>query len=253
MSKLVRSLIADVFELAFYQNGKIAITSETLTDGDIEVKVSKNEVKGGRGNGKIATLHSGRDINVKCTDPCFDYNILALNLGQEIVVGKGVAHCMTRKYEVKKTTGDKLGITLEETPLDLKELEIYYKGEKLTTTTDYTITTKAIEFTGSKLKEHDNVTVRPYSYESDEDAERISINASTYAEGGKLVLETLEKDTNEKAIARIQYVFPSAQPAGDFTVSTKSEVKESPTPLEFSINKPDDSDEIGYILRIPIK
>ena len=233
---LQRRLIADVFELSFWQDDQIAITSETLTDGKITVEVNSTDVKGGRGNFKIATLHSGRDITIECNDPCFDYNILALNLGQDVITGKGIGYCMTRKYKVKNKK-----IVLEEIPYNASEVVMYYKGELLEPVTDYEISSTdniTVTFSKPEVEDEQYVTVRPYRFETDDDSEIISINSNTYAKGGKLVLETLEKNTNEESVARIQYVFPSAQPDGNFEVDTQSEVQASSTPLKFTVNKP---------------
>lgn len=258
MERKQRRLIVDVFELVFYQNDRIALTSETLTDGNITVEVNETEVRGGRGNFRIATLHSGRDITVECNDPCFDYNTLALSLGQDVITESGIGYCMVRKYKVKENADGDFTFILEEIPKFVDtDLEMFYETVKIPadkytySEVDNSITLKSADF--PKMQLHDVVTVNPYRYETDEDSEIINIDATTFAEGGKLVLETLEKDTKEKATARIQYVFPTAVMSGNFEVNTQSEVQASPTPLKFTVIKPEDSDEIGYIIRIPIK
>lgn len=248
--KIGRRLIADVFDLAFKQNGKIAITSETLTDAGIDFEVTEKEITGGRGNGRIATLYSNRKVNVKATDPVFDYNVLALNLGQNIVTGAGVGYQMKQKLKVTLNASAK-EITLAETPIKTTDIEIYHNGTQLETS-KFTVSAKKVTITDTSVNENDLITVMPYSYMTAATAEKISITSDTYAEGGELVLETLEIDDKKRPVAKLQYIFYNATPSGKFSVNTKSERDAAPTTLEFAIDKPEHTNEIGYIIRIPI-
>lgn len=244
-------LIADVFDMVFFQGTEVAYTSDTLTDTNIDIKVSEKEVRGGKGNGIIATLHSGRDITVKVTDPVAKLSTVALQLGQDIVTGAGIGYCMVQKKTVK-TVESALQITLDKTPLVPANVQIEFQGTKLTYTTDYTVTGTVVAFVGSKVKAEDNVSVLPYTYTSDVTSERISIQADVYAKGGKLVLQTIEIDETETPIANLFYVFANAIPTGNITIATKSERDANASDFELKVIKPSDSDEVGYILREPI-
>lgn len=252
IKKEQRTLIADVFDAAFYQGGKLGFTSDTLTDASIEVKVNEKEVRGGKGNGLIATLHSGRDITIKMTDPVFRFETLAMQLGQDIVIKEGIGYCMIR-YKTVEDKGGKLGITLDKQPLDQTKVELYCKGEKLTETTDYKISGLEVEFTTGKVKALDKITVNPYAYKSEADSEVIEISSDVFASGGKLVLETIELNEKEIPTARLFYVFENALPTGNFSINSKAEKDASPLAVELKIAKPADDTKVGYILREPIK
>lgn len=247
MSKLQRTLIADVFDAAFYQGDRLAFVSDTLTDAGIDVKVNEKEVRGGKGNGLIATLHSSRDITVKLTDPVFRFETLAMQLGTDIVTGEGIGYCMIRYYPVKVESAKKQ-ITLEKLPLKATDVELFHKGEKLKAE-DYVITDSVVEFKSDKVKELDKITVYPYAYRTNASARLIEINSDTFATGGKLVLETIEINEKEIPTARLFYVFENALPTGNFSINSKSEKDASPVELELKIAKPADSSKVGYILR----
>lgn len=246
-----RRLIADVFDAVFFQEDVVAFTSDTLQDGNIEVSVGETEVRGGKGNGKIATLHSGRDITVTLTDPVFKYSTLAMQLGQDIVTGAGVGYVMPKKYTVALDGAD-LKITLEKEPKDATKLKLSIDGTALVVTTDYTLAGNVVTIIKVGVAEGDIVDVEPYAYTTAVTSERIAIDDKTFAKGGKLVLQTIEIDTEENPVSNLFYVFYSAQPSGNFSVNTASEREASATEIELTITKPDSGDEIGYILREPI-
>jgi hypothetical protein len=247
MAKTIgKRLIADVFDLAFFQDGKIAIVAEDLQSGNIEIKVNEKKVKGGKGNATICTLHSDRDISVKAENPVFDYGVLATNLGSDVVVGNHIAYTQRTKTKVR-VDGTTKFIMLGREPLPTEELSVYHKFAQLTKNTDYTISGKLITFLKTDVLEADAVQVDPYKYRTNATAKKISINANTYAKAGTLVLTTYEIDTETNKENQIQFVFPNASPTGNFTVNTKAEVDAASQALEFTINKPDGSDEVGYI------
>lgn len=246
-----RKLIADVFDVAFYHDDVIAFTSDTLTDANIEVAVNETEVRGGKGNGLIATLHSGRDITITITDPIFKLETLALQLGQDIITGAGVGYTTLEKLAVVLEVADKI-ITLPKTPKYPAKLKVSLDGVDLIETTDYTLSGTTITITKVGVEVEDIIEVQPYAYDTSATSEKIVIDNKTYAIGGKLVLSTLETDTEEKPTANLFYVFHSAQPSGNFTVNTTSEKEANATEIELKVLKSVTSDEIGYILREPI-
>lgn len=246
-----KHIIADVFTLDFFQNDIPAISCDALTDSGIEIKADVKEVKGGQGNNLIATIHSSRNVTVTANDPTFDFGILATNLGSSVVVGEGIAYCPRETYTAK-TDSDKIKVTLKKTPLNPDKIIVYGSdGTKLTKTTDYTISAGVIEFVGNKIKDNDVVYVEAYAYTTSATAERISIGANTYASGGKLVLTTIEINSDEMPVAKIQFVFPNAKPSGDVKIDTKAERDAVQNNLQFNVLKGSGTDELGYVIREP--
>lgn len=241
-------LIADVFEVLLIKDNGDVLASSTIQTANIDIKVKENEVRGGRGNNILYTLHSGRDILVTLDDPEFRYDILATQLGSTVVTGAGTAYAPSKWYtlDASKT------ITLDGTPL-AGSLVIYdATGKKLVITTDYTVATGVVTFVAAGLVQGSKVEVRTYQYTTSTTTESIDIDATKFATGLQLVLETIEIDEDENVTHKIQYQFPNATPDGNFKIDTKAERTGSSNQMVMKIIKPKDSDLVGTVLRIPV-
>lgn len=245
--------VADVFDaiLKSKTTGEVIATT-TLQTGNLEVSVSENEIRGGKGNQLLGVLHVSRDINIALTDAEFKYEWLAKQLGQDVKTGAGIAYAMPKWYTVVDNAGDK-EITLDETPTSIDSIAMYDKtGAKLTKTTDFTLDTKVITITKTGINAGDKVEVRTYTYETPATTQTIEIDNSVFAEGVELVLETIEITGDEIPKFRVQYQFDSAVPAGNFSIQTSSERSAQAQQFDLRVLKPTDSDIVGRIVRIPI-
>jgi len=236
----------NIFKVLLVDDDGTVFARTTLTDADIDVKVDTKEIKGGEGNDIIGILHSGRDIDIKLTDPVFRYDWLARSLGQSIVTGAGVGYAMPKWYTA--VTGIK--ITVDETPLTTGHGMKIFKADG-TEVTGFTISSKDVTFP-SGVVIGDKLEVRTYKYNTSASTQTITIDNKIFAKGTKCIMECLEIDGDEKPVCKLQYQFDRAVPTGNFAINTKSEKGANGQSFELKIMKPSDSDVIGRIMKIPV-
>lgn len=247
------AVIADVFDMVFLDNKGDVVATDTLVDANIEVTVTQNDVRGGKGNQLLGVLHADRDINITTNDASFRYEFLAKQFGADIKTGAGVAYAMPRWYQVEDD-GTATYITLEHVPLSEDELQIYNEeGQKIT---GFTLKENEVEFVGAtpSVEPGESVEVRTYTYQTTPETQEFEIDNKVFAKGGKLILETIEVDpSTEEVLAKIQYEFFNAIPTGEITVSTASERTAQSQPFNLRIVKPKTSSVVGVVKRIPVK
>jgi hypothetical protein len=244
--------VADVFDalLRDKATGEIFATT-TLTEANINVEVQKNDIRAGKGNNRLGTLHTSRDITVEMTDVSFKYDFLARQLGQEIVTGAGVAYAFPKFYSVEDSSGQ-LQITLDK-PVSAADpaLALFTAdGQKIT---GATVSGNVVNLSGASptLSAGQDVEVRTYKYDTDPQTKLIKIDNSVFAKGVELILQTYEIDGEENILNIIQWQFPNAVPQGNFTVNTQSERNAVSSSFNLDIIKPKDSTVVGEILLIP--
>jgi hypothetical protein len=244
------SLIADIFQAQLIDDTGAIFATSTLQTADIDVKVTESEVRGGRANALIAILHSNRDISVKLADVTFRKEWIAKQLGKTISTGAVTAWAEPKWYTAATTTG--VTISLDQTPLTTNSgIAIYKADGTLIAGTAYTVATKTVTFTTGVVA-GDVVEVRGYKYTTGATAETISIDNTSFGDGVKLILTTLEIDEDETPLANIQWQFDEALPSGSFTFNTKKERDAIVQNMDLRIIKPKTSTEIGRVIRIPL-
>lgn len=247
-------LIADVFDVVLIdKTTRDVICTTTLQNADIEVSVTENDVRGGKGNTLLAVIHASRDINLNLTDAEFRYDWLAKQLGQNITTGAGVGYAMPVWDTVIDGGASVPKITLAETPVATNsDLAIHdSSGVKVT---GYSVTGASVDFTGAtpSIAIGDKVEVRTYKYDSVATTESIALDGSVFATGVEAILETLEIDSNEVAKYKLQYQFDNTIPSGNFSISTASERQASTQQFNLRVIKPETTDVVGRVLRMPI-
>lgn len=245
------AFIADVFDVTLIDttSGDVIATT-TLQDANIDVKVTENEIRGGKGNTLLGTLHVSRDITISLTDIEFKYEWLAKQLGQNVLTGAGVAYRAPKWYTVTGTTT--LTITLDKAPSDPASIAIYDKtGKKLVLTTDYTVSTSTVTIIKAGILSGEQVEVRTFAYATDATTQTINFDSAVFSNGVKAILETVEIDGDEKISHTIQYQFDSAVPDGNFQVQTKSDRNAATQAFGLKVIKPKTSTVVGRLLRFP--
>jgi hypothetical protein len=245
---IIMAFIADVFDVTLIDSttGDV-IASTTLQDASIDVKVTENEIRGGKGNTLLGTLHVSRDITLSLTDVEFRYDWLAKQLGQDVQTGAGVAYATTKFY----TLDSNKKITLDKTPSDSTTLAIYKVDGTKVASADYTYATGAVTFTGSGYAVGDQVEVRTYAYATDATTQTIQFDSKVFANGVKAILETVEIDGDETITHTLQYQFDSAVPDGNFQIQTKSDRNAATQAFGLKVIKPKTSTVVGRLLRFP--
>lgn len=243
------ALIADVFDVTLIDtdtNDVIATT--TLQEANIEVSVSENEVRAGKGNVLIATLKVSRDIAISLTDAEFKYDWLAKQLGQDVKTGAGIAYAAPKWYTASGTST--ITITLDKTPKSEESLAIYKADGTKVPDANITLSTNTVTFT-TGVTSGEEVEVRTYQYDSPAETQTIEFDSKVFAKGVKAILETVEIDGDETITHTLQYQFDSAVPDGNFTVNTASERNAATQSFNLKVLKPKTSTVVGRLLRFP--
>ncbi|MEX3710877.1 hypothetical protein ABFV99_00585 [Cytobacillus horneckiae] len=246
------AVVADVFDMILIDSDNDVIGTTTLQDGNIEVSVQEQDVRGGRGNQLLGVLHSDRDITINTNDINFRYSWMAKQFGQDIVTGAGKAYAMPKWYLVNDDESQPI-ITLDNTPATVHELAIYTEeGQKVT---GFSVTGEEVDFSGASptVAIGDELEVRTYVYETPAKTEEFVIDNSVFAKGVKAILETIEVDESEEnPTHKVQYEFYKAIPTGNFSISTAAERTAQAFAQNLRVVKPKTSTKVGVVKRIPI-
>ena len=261
----------------------LVFMSENLTSGGIVSSQENTDVRNGQGNGLFAILPGQKDVTVNLTENVFSFEALELNSAAKKSAGAATGNT---GLIVKKagTLNPDVGtgtfatckaVTLEKLPVNAKDIQIqigevvFENVTKDGTTTANEITTgkfmigkdkSGAAYTGSDsaciiLNADDAnklstqaLKIMPYVYKIDakKNAKILTIDAKTFAEGGELWLQTIEKDEKQKATAYVYFVFENAMPEGNFEINTVSEVQ----PNDMTINMRVLPNEDGELYRI---
>lgn len=269
----------------------LVFMSENLTSGGIVSSQENTDVRNGQGNGLFAILPGQKDVTVNLTENVFSFEALELNSAAKkntgaatgntglIVKGAGTLN-PEAGTGATFTTLKMLEIEDKKFPVNAKEVSIYIGEEVLENVTkDGTPNATDISagkfmivkdkggaaYTGSdsafivlhatdaaKLATQ-ALKVMPYVYKTDDKkTTTLTIDAKTFAEGGELWLQTIEKDAKQKATAYVYFVFENAMPEGNFEINTVSEVQ----PNDMTVNMrvlPDQDGNLYKIIREEIK
>lgn len=287
-----KKLLVDVFQAYFYRKdatGKrnLVFMSENLTSGGIVSSQENTDVRNGQGNGLFAILPGQKDVTVNLTENVFSFEALELNSAAKRSAGAATGNTgliVKGAGTVKPVEGTggfaalKL-VTLDKLPVNAQDIQIQIGGEVLeNVTTDKTpvagsVTTGKFMIVKEKggtqydgqgtafIVLHDTdaaklttqaLKVMPYVYKIDKNTQTLTIDAKTFAEGGELWLQTIEKDALQKATAYVYFVFENAMPEGNFEINTVSEVQ----PNDMTVNMrvlPDKDGNLYKIIREEIK
>lgn len=266
-------------------NRNLVFMSENLTSGGIVTSQENTDVRNGQGNGLFAILPGQKDVTVNLTENVFSFEALELNSAGTKKAGadKGVTGLVVKSAGTvapEAGTGTfsqlkMLEIEDKKFPVNAKEVSIQIGDVILTNNTqdtpaaaNVTVGNFAIvkdkngaAYTGAdsafivlhaddanKLATQ-TLKVMPYVYKTDNsNTTTLTIDAKTFAEGGELWLQTIEKDSKQKATAYVYFVFENAMPEGNFEINTVSEVQ----PNDMTVNMrvlPNENGELYKIIR----
>lgn len=269
-------------------NRNLVFMSENLTSGGIVSSQENTDVRNGQGNGLFAILPGQKDVTVNLTENVFSFEALELNSAAKKSAGAATGNtglivkgAGTLKPE--DGTGNFTAckaVTLDKLPVNAKDIQIQIGDSIITNgTNNGTPVTNDVadgKFSVVKNKNGDKydgsgtvclmlsakdaaklttqaLKIMPYVYKTDDaNTTTLTIDAKTFAEGGELWLQTIEKDAKQKATAYVYFVFENAMPEGNFEINTVSEVQ----PNDMTVNMrvlPDQDGNLYKIIREEIK
>ena len=269
-------------------NRNLVFMSENLTSGGIVSSQENTDVRNGQGNGLFAILPGQKDVTVNLTENVFSFEALELNsaakksagaaTGNTGLIVKG-ANTLAQEDGTGSFTACK-AVKLDKLPVNAKDIQIQIGDSIITNgTNNGTPVTNDVadgKFSVVKNKNGDRydgigtvylmlsakdaaklatetLKIMPYVYKIDgNNTQILTIDAKTFAEGGELWLQTIEKDAQQKATAYVYFVFENAMPEGNFEINTVSEVQ----PNDMTVNMrvlPDQDGNLYKIIREEIK
>jgi len=244
------SLIADVFDISLITDAGSIIASTTLSSADVKISVDEKEVRGGKGDALIAILHSARKVEISVSEMTFKWDFIQNQLGKAAATAAVDMWATPKFYTAVSDTGIK--ITLDHTPKnDEADIEIYTTAGVLIADSTYSIATNVVTF-ASGVTEGQIVEVRGYIYSSAATASTVLIDNTSFADGVKCVLTTIEINSDETPEYTIQIQLDECLPSGNFDISTKSARDASVQNFTFKAIKPSTSDTLGRIIRVAV-
>ena len=248
-------LVADVMNALLVTPSGVVVGATCLQSADIEVSLDSSDLRCGQGNGLRTILHSSRDINLSLTDVEWRLEYLGMHLGQEIVTQGAEDDAFIAYHMPIWLTAEESGMDVvinlpEEVAEDGEGDPIFLKvydedGVEVVATHVTDVVTLTDVDAG------DQVRVM-FAYETDEGTEKISIEEGKWPGDLMCVLETLEINDSEQVIAKLQYKFFRVRANGNITLNTTSERTASTQEMGLRVLKPETSDVVGEVIRIPI-
>lgn len=243
MGRIEEQLWLDIFNVTVLDDKNNVICMDALTQADLGIEVSSNEIRGGQGNRLIATVGADKKFDITTSEPVFRMDSLALSMGSEIKDYSGLVYCPPKMYEVKNNTT----ITLEHEPSSKKSIVIYGEdGKKVESSNitwesgkDITLTS----YTGTKARVM-------YQYTAPSGAKSIEINSKNFPSEYKMILEAPIISTGEEITSYIQLVIPKVKPDGSWSLSMSSNREATASEVKWTVLS-DTNGKLGEFIQIP--
>lgn len=205
--------------------------------------------RGGKNNAKRLAFDSNRDSKLKITTQLFDFRIISMLAGADVISGS--ANIFKREeLSIVDNTGNK-EITLTKTPLT-DSITVFPSandgnaGEELVKTTDYTVSGDVLTITKAGVNDGDKFVIY-YQFSSDESAEKISFKTNKFPVTCKIVGDTLIKNEATNQDEPFQMVVYKAKPLADFNLNMASEGDPATLELTFELMSDGSNNFIDYI------
>lgn len=236
-----KGLLLDVFDLYCYdsETNKLLFMSENLTQSSVKGTADESEVRNGRGNNLFATLSSNKTVTIECTTNAFSFDSLAFMAGTTVYTGEGIAYTSTQN--LKLTSGK---LTLSEEPFNVDEVQVFKDGKEVE---NIAVSGTQITITGGE--ESATYRVMPYSFETDAEAETITIKAQDFPSACKVVLNGVIRDQNSKITHIVNFIFDRAKAQNDWAIETSSELSAKDTTLTLKVLNSDGT--LAKIVKTP--
>lgn len=209
--------IFNVFNAYFSVNDVTLLAQENLTNTTISRQVQEAIIRNGIGGKVFSKLEYQPELTVELQSNVMSFEQIAMACGSAIVSGAIEDYTMAKPYDVEADE-----ITLDPVPTADAVIEIVDVGtDKLIPSSNYTLTSGAVTFTGSDKPK--SVKVLPYKTLV-QNAQKIDISSEKFSESGRLVLTTYAVDNKGKVTDKVTIVIPNAKPSSNFTIATSSDI-----------------------------
>lgn len=243
--------IPNVFKMLIIDSKNNVYATDTLQESNLQLETETNDVRGGDANGLLGILHGSKEFTITANDPDWNFEVLALHMGEDIVTGTGVAYAMPDYYEI--TPGVDAGTFEVELPRIPIDGTIKVEKEDGTLIDDVSVITKTVTLTDASLKEGDYVKVVTYKYNTPAGTKTTEISSDKFPKDVKIVLETTEFDFDEQPLQKIQFQYDRVKPAANFTMNLGTAREAVAQERSFRVMKPKRSTKLGRMMQIPIE
>lgn len=212
-----KKFLTSVADCYFYdESDNLIFESKTLLNSQMEVVLSSQEVRGGRGNQLLYTYYHTGGLNVTLEETQFNLQMFGATVGKDVATGNDVY------VEETITLGASGGGTVTGTPLAIQGSTVYGWVKQLDGTTQR-VTFSGQSFASSSGTSGDVVCVRYYA--ADAASRSITIPANMIPKVGRLVMEAQlnSSDVSSNKIGTIQVVIPKFALNGSLTLSLTSD------------------------------
>lgn len=241
--RVEEQLWLDIFTVTVLDSKNNVICMDALTQADLGIEVSSNEIRGGQGNRLIATVGADKKFNITTSEPVFRLDSLALSMGSEIKTYSGNVYCPAKMYDVKSNTT----ITLENEPISKESIIIYGEDgnkvptEKITWESGKNVTLAS--FTGTKA-------MVVYQYSAPEGTSSIEISSKNFPKECKMILEAPIISTGEEITSYIQLVIPRVKPDGNWSLSMGANREAVASEIKWNVLS-NSNGRLGEFIQIP--
>lgn len=159
--------------------------------------------------------------------------------GTTVYTGEGIAYTSTQN--LKLTSGK---LTLSEEPFNVDEVQVFKDGKEVEG-----ISVSGTQITVTGGEESATYRVMPYSFETDAEAETITIKAQDFPSACKVVLNGVIRDQNSKITHIVNFIFDRAKAQNDWSIETSSELSAKDTTLTLKVLNSDGT--LAKIVKTP--
>lgn len=193
------------------ENGDILFVGKTLLDSSLEASLSSTDVRAGRGNALQYTFYHSAELTVQVSDAQWNLDLLARNVGSEILVGDNVF------FEESVTLGAAGAGTVTKTPVALFGTNKY----GWITLVDGTIEKVTFSGSGFSCSGSENDVVVARYYVADAAARSMVVRSDMVPAIAYLVMEAqlCSSDVATNVIGKVEIRIPRASFQGSFSLS----------------------------------
>ena len=211
------------------KNGKIIVVADACHSGTSTRDITDDSIIRGSSAKFISTSNKNTIKNERSTEwitisACADNEVnRQCRIGNSTSYGSLSYALYKLRYKLGK-------LTLSEEPFNVDEVQVFKDGKEVE---NISVSGTQVTITGGE--ESATYRVMPYSFETDAEAETITIKAQDFPSACKVVLNGVIRDQNSKITHIVNFIFDRAKAQNDWSIETSSELSAKDTTLTLKV------------------